>query len=59
MIKISDYVFDFMSNKGMDTIFLVSGGGHLLNSITDRNDFNYICGYHEQSCSMKRNLMVD
>lgn len=54
MIKISDYVFDFMSSKNMDTIFLVSGGaaGHLLNSITNRNDFNYICGYHEQSCSM-------
>ena len=43
MIKVSDYIFDFMSDKGMDTIFLVSGGaaGHLLNSIANRDDFRY------------------
>ena len=54
MIKVSDYIFDFMSSKDMDTIFLVSGGaaGHLLNSIANRDDFKYICGYHEQACSM-------
>ena len=54
MIKVSDYIFDFMSDKGMDTIFLVSGGaaGHLLNSIANRDDFKYVCGYHEQACSM-------
>ena len=54
MIKVSDYIFDFMSDKGMDTIFLVSGGaaGHLLNSLYGRDDFNYVCGYHEQACSM-------
>ena len=39
MIKVSDYIFDFMSSKDMDTIFLVSGGaaGHLLNSIANRD----------------------
>ena len=54
MIKLSDYVFDFMSNEGMDTIFSVSGGAaaHLLNSVADRDDFKYICSYHEQACSM-------
>lgn len=54
MMKLSDYVFDFMSEKLIDTIFSVSGGAaaHLLNSVAERNDFKFICNYHEQSCAM-------
>ena len=53
MIKVSDYVFDFLKSKGIDTIFSVSGGAaaHLLNSVAER-DFKYICNYHEQACAM-------
>jgi acetolactate synthase-1/2/3 large subunit len=53
MIKVSDYVFDFLKLKGVDTIFSVSGGAaaHLLNSVAEK-DFKYICNYHEQACAM-------
>jgi acetolactate synthase-1/2/3 large subunit len=53
MIKVSDYIFDFLASKGIDTIFSVSGGAaaHLLNSVAERN-FKYICNYHEQACAM-------
>jgi acetolactate synthase-1/2/3 large subunit len=53
MIKVSDYIFDFLKSKGIDTIFSVSGGAaaHLLNSVSER-DFKYICNYHEQACAM-------
>jgi acetolactate synthase-1/2/3 large subunit len=53
MIKVSDYIFDFLKSKGIDTIFSVSGGAaaHLLNSVAER-DFKYICNYHEQACAM-------
>ncbi len=53
MIKISDYVFDYLLSKGIDTVFLVSGGAsaHLLNSVRER-PFTYICNYHEQACAM-------
>jgi acetolactate synthase-1/2/3 large subunit len=53
MIKVSDYIFDFLKSKGIDTIFSVSGGAaaHLLNSAADR-DFKYVCNYHEQACTM-------
>jgi acetolactate synthase-1/2/3 large subunit len=52
-MKVSDYVFDFLSKKGLDTIFSVSGGAaaHLLNTVTN-TDFTYICNYHEQACAM-------
>lgn len=53
MIKVSDYIFDFLKSKNIDTIFSVSGGAaaHLLNSVAER-DFKYICNYHEQACAM-------
>lgn len=53
MIKVSDYIFDFLASKEIDTIFSVSGGAaaHLLNSVAERN-FKYICNYHEQACTM-------
>jgi acetolactate synthase-1/2/3 large subunit len=52
-IKVSDYIFDFLSKKGLDTIFSVSGGAaaHLLNTVTN-TDFTHICNYHEQACAM-------
>lgn len=53
MIKVSDYIFDFLKSKGVDTVFSVSGGAaaHLLNSVKDKK-LNYICNYHEQACAM-------
>jgi len=53
MIKASDYIFDFLKSKGIDTIFSVSGGAaaHLLNSVAEK-DFKYICNYNEQACAM-------
>lgn len=54
MIKVSDYVFEFLSNKGIDTIFTVSGGGsmHLIDSLGKNKKINYVCNHHEQACAM-------
>jgi acetolactate synthase I/II/III large subunit len=53
MIKVSDYIFDFLKSKNLDTVFSVSGGAaaHLLDSTIGKN-FTYVCNYHEQACSM-------
>lgn len=53
MIKVSDYIFQFLRSKGVDTIFSVSGGAaaHLLDSART-TDFTFICNYHEQACAM-------
>jgi acetolactate synthase-1/2/3 large subunit len=52
-MKVSDYIFEFLKSKGIDTIFSVSGGAaaHLLNSVKEKN-LKYICNYHEQACAM-------
>ena len=53
MIKVSDYIFDYLKSKGIDTIFSISGGmsAHLLNSIKEKG-LNYVCNYNEQACAM-------
>lgn len=52
MIKLSDYVFDFLHEKGITHAFVLSGGGnmHLLDSI-GKSKVKYVCNYHEQACS--------
>lgn len=54
-MKLSDYVFDFLSAKNIDTVFTVSGGGcmHLIDSLGKRNgDIRYVCNHHEQASAM-------
>lgn len=52
-VKVSDYVFEFLKQRGVDTIFSVSGGAaaHLLNSVKNCC-FNYVCNYNEQASAM-------
>jgi len=54
MIKLSDYVIEFLVKKGIKDIFLVSGGGimHLLDSVGNNKDMNYFCNHHEQASAI-------
>ena len=54
MIKLSDYVTQFIVNQGIKDVFLVSGGGimHLTDSVGRQSGLNYICNYHEQACAI-------
>jgi acetolactate synthase-1/2/3 large subunit len=53
MIKLSDYVTDFIQHEGVQDIFLLPGGGciHLIDSIGQSN-LNFVCNLHEQACSI-------
>lgn len=53
MIKLSDYVFQFLQNKGVKYAFMLPGGGamHLDDSI-GRSDIEYICTLHEQAAAI-------
>ncbi|WEK53884.1 MAG: thiamine pyrophosphate-binding protein [Candidatus Cohnella colombiensis] len=54
MIKLSDYVIQFIENLGVKDIFLISGGGmmHLLDSAERSPDLNIICNLNEQATSI-------
>jgi acetolactate synthase I/II/III large subunit len=54
MIKLSDYVMNFLAKKGIQDVFTVSGGAsaHLLDSLGKHPELKYICNHHEQASAM-------
>jgi acetolactate synthase-1/2/3 large subunit len=52
-MKLSDYIFEYIKEKGIDTVFTVSGGGcmHLIDSL-GKSGLRYVCNHHEQACAM-------
>lgn len=52
-IKISDYVFKFLKEKGLKSVFILPGGGamHLVDSL-GRSGLEYVCCLHEQGASI-------
>lgn len=53
LIKLSDYVIEFLQERNINDVFLVSGGNlmHLTESIRVKK-MNYVCNHHEQASSM-------
>lgn len=53
MIKLSDYIFRFLEEKGVKHAFMLPGGGamHLVDSI-GKSAINYICCLHEQAAAI-------
>ena len=53
MIRLADYVIDFLVKRGINDIFLVSGGGimYLLDAVGRNKKIHYITNFHEQACA--------
>jgi len=51
---LSDYVIQFLADKGIRDTFLVSGGGimYLMDSLARNPGVRYYCNYHEQACTV-------
>src|SRR5579871_5895292 len=54
MIKLSTYVTNFLAGKGVEHLFLVTGGGimHLQDSAGRTDGLTYVCNHHEQACAI-------
>jgi len=54
LVKVSDYLAQFLVDRGIEDLFLVSGGGimHLLDSVGRQPGLRYWCNYHEQACAI-------
>ena len=54
MIKVSDYIVDFLVKQGVKDCFMLVGGGamHLNDSAGGHPGMNYVCCLHEQACAM-------
>lgn len=54
MIKVSDFIIDFLVKQGVSDCFMLVGGGamHLNDSAGSHPGMNYVCCLHEQACAM-------
>ncbi|MGA8029531.1 MAG: thiamine pyrophosphate-binding protein [Bryobacteraceae bacterium] len=54
MMNLSDYVIQFLVQKGVEDTFLVAGGGimYLVDSVGREPGMRYYCNYHEQACGI-------
>ncbi len=54
MIKVSDYVVQFLENLGVGHVFMLAGGGamHLVDSLGRSHRISYVCTLHEQACAI-------
>jgi acetolactate synthase I/II/III large subunit len=54
MIKLSDYVLQFLAEREVKHVFLLTGGMamHLNDSLGNRSDIEYICNLHEQASAI-------
>jgi acetolactate synthase-1/2/3 large subunit len=53
-MRLSDYVMQYLVEKDICDIFLVSGGGimYLVDSAGNTPGLRYYCNYHEQACAI-------
>jgi acetolactate synthase-1/2/3 large subunit len=54
MVKVSDYIIDFVAQQGVSHIFMLPGGGamHLNDSVGRNRKLSYVCNLHEQACAI-------
>lgn len=54
MQRLADYVFEYLASKGVEHVFMVTGGGAMfLNDAIGRTPgMKYVCCHHEQACAM-------
>lgn len=53
-MRVSDYVVEFLVERGIEDVFLVSGGGimYLTDAVGLNPKIRYYCNYHEQACAV-------
>jgi acetolactate synthase I/II/III large subunit len=53
-MNVSDYIMEYLAEKGIKHVFLISGGGcmHLVDAIGKSDKLKYVCNHHEQACAM-------
>lgn len=53
-IRVSDLITQFLVDKKINDVFLVSGGGimHLVDAVGKQKGLNYVANRHEQACAI-------
>jgi acetolactate synthase-1/2/3 large subunit len=53
-IRVADYIVQRLREAGVDTVFLLNGGGmmHLVDAVGRCEGMRYVCNHHEQASAM-------
>ena len=53
-IRVADYIVRRLREAGVDTIFMLNGGGmmHLVDAVGRCDGMRYVCSHHEQASAM-------
>lgn len=53
-MRVADYIWKFLADRGVCHVFLVTGGGamHLNDALGREKRIQYVCNLHEQACAM-------
>lgn len=53
-IRVADYIANFIYSQGVETVFMVTGGGmmFLSDAVAQHPEMKYICNHHEQAVAM-------
>lgn len=53
-IRVADYIFSTLADRGVRHVFLVTGGGamHLDDALGRESRLDYVCNHHEQASAM-------
>ena len=53
-MRVADYIWKFLADRGVRHVFLVTGGGamHLNDALGREKRIQYVCNLHEQACAM-------
>ncbi|MDD5449037.1 MAG: thiamine pyrophosphate-binding protein [Candidatus Omnitrophica bacterium] len=54
MIRVADYIFNYLADYGIRHVFLVVGGGamHLNDALQKEKRIKYVCAHHEQAAAI-------
>ncbi len=53
-MNVSEFIFDFFNKKGVEAVFMVTGGQamYLDDAVGKNKNYGIICHHHEQACTM-------
>ena len=53
-MNVSEYIFEFFNKKGVEAVFMVTGGQamYLDDAVGKNKNYSIICHHHEQACTM-------
>jgi acetolactate synthase-1/2/3 large subunit len=53
-VNVSEYIFDFFANKGINAVFMITGGQamYLDDAVGKNGTYDIICTHHEQAAAM-------